>query len=534
MRHTLLLFVLLFSLGLSLEAQKFRPDDPLEGEPKPTHTEKAARRNLSDVYDFFSHSLSTPGELNRNQRGPIPAQGVNTLGEPMQGAWWVKRHYYTPMSLDELISGPGSAHPPSAEGPWTVVGAKTEGITPGFVMLDASQQLYFIKFDPRTNPEMATGADHVSIRLVHALGYHVPENYLVEFSEDRLVLGEDVTVADRLGRRRRMTHRDLNEMLLKVPKQKGGLLRATASRAIAGKGIGPYRYFGVRRDDPNDFIPHEHRRDLRGLAIVSAWIGHDDSRAINTYDALLEDNGAKYIKHYILDLGSTLGSGTQKANSARSGGEYLFGWKQSAVQLFSLGLAAPSWSKAHFPELPSVGRFEHKNFDPEKWVPEYPNPAFLNRLPDDEFWAAKQILAIRDDQIRAIVESARYSDPKAAAWLVECLIQRRDKIGRAYFRKVLPIDKFEIRGGEMVFEDLSEKAGFGAAGPYTVAWLQLDNSSGATAPIEGAHGLTIPAAAGPYFVARITSAARPNQAVDVTLRRDGNALPAVVGVERRW
>jgi hypothetical protein len=231
MRHTLL-FVLLVSFGLSLEAQKFRSDDPLEGEPKPAPAEKAARRNLSDVYDFFSHTLDTPGELNRNQREPIPAQAVNTLGEPMQGAWWVKRHYYTPMSIEQLISGPGSAHPPSAEGPWTVVGAKTEGITPGFVMLDANQQLYFIKFDPRTNPEMATGADHVSIRLVHALGYHVPENYVVEFSENMLVLGEDVTLADRLGRRRRMTHRDLNEMLLKVPKQKDGRFRATASRAF--------------------------------------------------------------------------------------------------------------------------------------------------------------------------------------------------------------------------------------------------------------------------------------------------------------
>ncbi|MEX2300755.1 MAG: SDR family NAD(P)-dependent oxidoreductase [Bryobacterales bacterium] len=34
--------------------------------------------------------------------------------------------------------------------------------------------------------------------------------------------------------------------------------------------------------------------------------------------------------------------------------------------------------------------------------------------------------------------------------------------------------------------------------------------------------------------ARITSTARPSQAVDVTLRRDGNSLPAVIGVERRW
>ena len=74
-----------------------------------------------------------------------------------------------------------------------------------------------------------------------------------------------------------------------VPKSKDSLHRATASRAIPGTGLGPYRYFGRRSDDPNDFVPHEHRRDLRGLAFVSAWIGHDDSRAINTYDALIEE-----------------------------------------------------------------------------------------------------------------------------------------------------------------------------------------------------------------------------------------------------
>jgi hypothetical protein len=204
------------------------------------------------------------------------------------------------------------------------------------------------------------------------------------------------------------------------------------------------------------------------------------------------------------------------------------------VQLFSLGLAAPSWSKAHFPDLPSVGRFEHKRFDPEKWVPEYPNPAFLNRLPDDEFWAAKQIIAIRDEEIRAIVDSARYSDPEAAAWLIECLIQRRDKIGRAYFGKVLPIDKFEIRGDQIVFEDLSEVAGFGTAGPYTIAWLELDNSTEMATPIAGANGIAVPNKAAPYLVARISSDTRPKQVVEVTMRLDGDSPPAIVGVDRRW
>ena len=113
---------------------------------------------------------------------------------------------------------------------------------------------------------MATGADQVSNRLVYALGYHVPENYLVEFSRETLVLGKEVMLADRLGRKRPMSSRDLTELMLKVPKNKRGRYRATASRVIPGKGIGPYRYHGMRRDDPNDFVPHEHRRDLRGFA----------------------------------------------------------------------------------------------------------------------------------------------------------------------------------------------------------------------------------------------------------------------------
>jgi len=524
----------MFLSSLSANAQALYPDDPVEFEPKPVSVTEVAKRKLSDYYDLVRNTLDTPGQLNRNASKPVRAQAVNTLGEPMQGAWWVKRHYYKPMTLDELVAGPGKDHPPAPQGSWTVVGAKNEGITPGFVILDGKNELYFIKFDPLSQPEMATGADQVAIRLVHALGYHVPENYLVEFSEETLVLGKDVTLADRLGRRRPMTRRDLTEILLKVPKNSHGRYRATASRAIPGTGIGPYRYHGTRRDDPNDFVPHEHRRDLRGFAIVSAWIGHDDSRAINTYDALVEENGAKFIRHYILDLGSTFGSGTQRPNSPRSGGEYLFGWKQSAVQLFSLGLAVPYWAKASFPNLPSIGRFEFARFDPERWVPEYPNPAFLNRLPDDEFWAARQIMSFGNEQIHAIVGSAQYSDPKAAEWLAQCLIQRRDKIGRAFYKKVLPIDKFEVRESQLVFEDLSEKADFGAAGPYTIQWFQFDQKTGATTPLPGATGSLLPAQSGPYLVAKIESGSRPNQRVDVTLRLGISSSPTVVGVDRLW
>src|SRR5713101_2087260 len=62
-------------------------------------------------------------------------------------------------------------------------------------------------------------------------------------------------------------------------------------------------------------------------------------------------------------------------------------------RITSLGLAPPYWAFAHYPDFPSIGKFEWKIFDPERWVPEYPNPAFLNRLPDDEFWGAKLVTA---------------------------------------------------------------------------------------------------------------------------------------------
>ena len=79
----------------------------------------------------------------------------------------------------------------------------------------------------------------------------------------------------------------------------------------------------------------------------------------------------------------------------------------------TLGLAVPRWALAKYEVYPEVGRIEADVFNPEKWTPEYPNPAFLNRLPEDEFWAAKQVMAFTDDEIRAVVKSGQISNPAA-------------------------------------------------------------------------------------------------------------------------
>ena len=53
---------------------------------------------------------------------------------------------------------------------------------------------------------------------------------------------------------------------------------------------------------------------------------------------------------------------------------------------------------------------------------------------DDAFWAARRVAAFTDDLIRAAVHTGEFSDPAAEKYLVDVLIQRRDKIKSAYLR----------------------------------------------------------------------------------------------------
>jgi hypothetical protein len=312
-----------------------------------------------------------------------------------------------------------------------------------------------------------------------------------------------------------MTERDVREMLQKVSGNYGAY-RAMASRFIEGTPLGPFRYHGTRSDDPNDTVPHEHRRDLRSLRVFAAWLGHDDSKALNTLDTLVKENETSYVKHYLIDFGASLGSASIAANSPRSGNDHLFQWKPAARQFFSLGLAVPKWARVGFPDIPAVGAFEYELFNPDAWVTEYPNAAFSNMNSDDAFWAARQVMAFTEEEIRAIVKTGEYSDRRAEDWVVRCLVERRDKIGRTYFSRVLPLDRFSIRQGRLVFEDLAAYY-FDAAEPYSVRWFTFDNHAGTLESIQGADTLQVPSTQSEYLAARIQGE-RSGRAVVIYVR----------------
>jgi hypothetical protein len=271
---------------------------------------------------------------------------------------------------------------------------------------------------------------------------------------------------------------------------------------------------------------------LRGLRLAAAWIDHDAARSVNTMDALVEEKGLNFVRHYQFDFDATLGAGSYRPNNPRSDGEYLFTWRNATLQFLTFGAYVPPWALSKYPDIPSIGRFGSERFQPDRWVPEYPNPAFVNALPDDDFWIARQIMSITDDDLQVIVSAARYSDPGAPMYVAECLARRRDKIGRYAFARVLPLDRFMVQSSRLVWQDLSAQYGFGGSGPIKVEWFDFNNATGAATPLPGATGTWIPSADGPYLLARLTQMNAPSHVVSVYIRRSG-ASTEIVGVERK-
>jgi hypothetical protein len=409
-----------------------------------------------------------------------------------------------------------------------VVAAKDEGVTPGFRIRDAAGRQYLLKFDPPSNPELASAADVITSKFFYALGYNVPENYVVFFDRDRLAIGKDAQLREASGRKRSIHESDVEKMLAKTPRTRDGRYRGMASLLISGKPVGPFEYEKTRGDDPNDLVPHEHRRDLRGLRTMCAWLGHDDSKALNSLDMLTDENGTPFIKHYLIDFGASLGSASFTANSPRDGNVYLFDWKTSATQFFTFGLYAPKWQRAKYPKIPAAGRFEYEIFDPLKWKSDYPNTAFRNENPSDCLWAARKINAITDDDIRLMVSTGRYSDPEAEAWVTKCLVERRRKIVDEFLKGTAGLDGFAVRNNRLEWSYIGPGP---APADVKIQWSTFDNSTGGRRTLGGEESANLPQAKAEFLLADLKAADGPSVQVYVRMT-SGRA--AVVGVERQF
>jgi hypothetical protein len=517
--------------------RKFYPDDPIWREPAPRAVTKVAVRKVDDLYDFVANSYVTPGREGKSGRLTTrSALDINTVGEVPDGPWYTNRHWLRRMSIAELQRGPGNETPPDRAARWKVVAAKSDGVTPGFVIEDARGNRYLLKFDPPDAPELCSAADVVGSKFFYALGYYTPENYIVRFRSEALAIDGAVTWKDAQGRQHPLTHSAIARLLKRQPKAADGTYRALASRWIGGKVVGPFSYRGTRSDDPNDTIPHEDRRVLRGLAVFCAWLNHHDTRSINSMDTLVTENGRQYLKHYLMDFGSILGSAGYGPKEPWVGHQYYISRRDAVVQTVTFGFYAPRWMRSDYPRLRGVGRLDSWSFDPPAWKSNYPNPAFLMMDSNDAFWAAKQVATFSDAEIRAIVATGELSDPKAADWIARCLIERRNRIAQAWYSRALPLDRFRIADGRLAFDDLGAALPLPAGQSYDVRWSAFDNETGQLAAIAGASGTKLPALGrnAEHVAADVTCSGSPDscpESIRVYLRR-GDSAWNVVGVDR--
>jgi hypothetical protein len=535
-RFSLFLWVFLAIGSLTVsgfsQGNKFRSDDPLKVDPDQLPIPEPQEIELSQTMDLLENTFAL-----RPDKDVPAAENVNTLGEVPDSSWFANRMSQRVMSIEELVRGPDQLDGPDQSEPWVIIDLKTEGITPGFTMRDGRDEVYFVKFDPPKYPQLATSTEVIATKFFYAFGYHVAENYLSFIRRQDLRISPDARLEDEEGKERPVRELDIDNIFRWAYQESDGTTPVIASRRLPGGPVGHFKYYGTRSDDPNDIFPHQNRRELRGLRVFSAWLNHDDSRSM--------DPGEGFVQHYLLDFGSTLGSGSVKPQTRRAGNEYIIERAPIAKAGLTLGIWDRPWRHVKYPDYPAIGRFEADFFQPQLWKPEYPNPAFERMQLEDAFWATRIVLRFTDEMIRAIVDTGQISDPEANDYLVETLIKRRDKIIRYYLPQMNPLDDFRWTGEpglslRLAFKNLGLAAGLASTSSYQYQWFRFDNLSQGLEPLSEVRpsaepSLAVPQSPAAYLMVRINTSNREQpqwrKKVEVFIRNDSQK-PTVVGIHR--
>lgn len=403
---------------------------------------------------------------------------VNALDEVPDSSWFQNRITRHRMSPEEVAAGACAGVTLNPEETWTIDAGKANGANPGFRIRDGRGQKFLVKLDEADHPERATGADAIATRIYHAAGYWTGCDSVVYAKKDVLKLEPNLEYSDNSGVRRPFGPKELDGLLAGAARR-GDRYRFIASKWLDGKPLGPFTYEGVRKDDPNDVVRHEDRRELRGQRVLAAWLGHFDAREQNsmttwmTRRATEDETAPGHIRHWIMDLNDCFGSEWKWDKvTRRLGHSYYFDGKDVVFDYLTLGIPQRPWDVARR-SPPSeggdiFGYYDTDRFEPDEWKPGYQNPAFLRMSELDAAWMARIIARFTPEHLARLVETADFTQPRHASYLVKTLAGRQQKILRRYFSSASPIADLEVdeSGPELCGVDLARMAHAGEGFRY--------------------------------------------------------------------
>jgi hypothetical protein len=430
-----------------------RPPVAVVDDRRDVPTPPAKRITDEDQYAFrvsFQQPIDNALDVKRHRH----ALGVNSIDEVPDSTWFTNRHGLTP---EQVARGPVTDESPELHTPWKVLRGKFGGASMGFIIVDARGVKYLLKVEAAEYPEALTGTEAVISRLLWAAGLNVPEDEVVYFTPEQLALepGGRVSAAQ------------VNKILGKATRTADGRYRALASRWIEGTPLGAAPSDGVRGDDPNDRIPHERRRDLRGMSVFYAWVDMTDVWPGNFLDAWTEDHGRHYVLHYMLDFDSGFGLLAIRNRDLRLGHEYTLDWAAIGSSTSQLGFDERRWENRPRVNVPAVAMtFTAGDLDPGHWRAALQYTPFDEADRFDSFWGAKILAGFTRAQIRAAVESGRFTDQRTIDYLTDTLVARQHKIVAYWYGQVNPLDHFAVGDG-LCFDDLAVAQGYVPAGTST-------------------------------------------------------------------
>ncbi|HET7545980.1 MAG TPA: hypothetical protein VFK05_39195 [Polyangiaceae bacterium] len=483
------------------------------------------------------------------------AENVNAFDEVPDSSWFTNRIGARLLSPDEVARGYCAEGPELESDPaafsWLVDHGKDNGANPGF-RVNVRGQKYLLKTDDG-QVERATAAAAIAARFYYAAGWWAPCDSVVYFKKSALRLKPGLSIKANVGPAEPFDQKRLDRILAQAGRR-GELYRAVASRWLPGVPLGPFTYEGTRSDDPSDVIAHENRRDLRGARLLAAWLNHFDSREQNTMSTWMSDNprdsaSQGYVRHWYIDLGDCFGSEWAIDDvSKRLGHAYLLDFSYMLEDFASFGAIERPWDRARrTPGAENFGYFSERDFEPELWRGEYPNPAFGRMTERDGAWATRIIARFSVEHIRAAVGVGNFTNPAHAEFLVRVLLARQRRLLARYFSKLSPLSDVQVTGRKLCATDLARSTGTYPSEAFSYrAELRRGSARAVTArAVAGAQGqicvdlgeplaagLLSDAAPGRYMTVRIENGIAPGPLVVHFYDLGADRGLRLVGIER--